>query len=331
MIICYYETTVTSFEIHGPVPPGSGPLARLNAPEYSGKIIPSLKHEFEVVAQRNIWQQDGGIRDELRTLGWGLDAVTSAVDVLGIQISSRFDEMIGVLESQLAVLESIDSSLRNPRKVQAAELIEQAAELLRRKQYDWALKNADEAIEYDKTNPAGFVAGAWALLGANRKAEAINYFINAEKFTDLYPEWVNVMIQLGRCQIEVGDFHNAKKSFGTAINFIRNNLNHHHIWPPRAHLERDLSILLYESSIAAAGAGDDTSARHHIREAVSWDARIAALAVGEPLLEGHGSVIQSALAMARTQNQHRPEYPAKSTDKPAQKHSRPIRNHDRYY
>jgi len=99
---------MTNFEIRGPVPPGSGPLARLNAPEYSGKIILPLRQEFEVVAQRTI-SQDYGIQTELRELGWSVDTVTSAVTLLGYQLAPCFDAMIQLLDLQLTMLESIDS------------------------------------------------------------------------------------------------------------------------------------------------------------------------------------------------------------------------------
>lgn len=347
---------MTEFEIRGPVPPGSGPLTRLSAPEYMGTIVPALRQEFTVVAQRTI-TQDSGIQDALRGLGWSVDTVAGAVSFLGQQLAPRFDAMLQLLDAQLDVLISIDSSLKNTRTVQAIERIKQAADLLHDGLYDWALGYADEAIDHDRRNPGGFMVGAWALVGADRKAEAIDYFANAARVASLeqiitiapneyrhnpYP-WTEVMRQLSLCQLETGFIEDSRQTLDRAISTVRDLIETYSVrewtWMLEP-LREQLAVLRYEASIAAVVAGDDMTADMHIRSAVYLDERYAQLAVGEPFFEEHPQIIQSALAIA-TRNINPDQIaeaatgpvrkPTEPTSRPAKGRSKFIRNYDKYY
>jgi len=121
-----------------------------------------------------------------------------------------------------------------------------------------------------------------------------------------YP-WIDVMRQLSRCQLEVGYIEASRQTLDKAISGVN-----HHIsdfgqranWYddcPTLRKNKDLkqlAILEYEASIAAAVAGDDDAAASHIESAVKIDIQFAQLALGEPFFEGHELIIKSALAIA---------------------------------
>jgi tetratricopeptide (TPR) repeat protein len=322
---------MANFEIHGPIDPGSGAFQRLAAPEFSGRIIDPLRQQFIDTAGRAVLSIEG-LGAKLETLGWGIDNVAESVTSLQDQIVPRFDVQIHFLSEQLSLLKSIDSSLKNPRRVQAAERIEQASELLGFMQYDVALRYAKEAIDHDASNPGGYIAAGWALVGSNKIDNATYYFAKATHVTSDYSPWLESMRQLSRCQLIVGNTSWARENLNRAIrrssSYIENQKQHVENLEIRANksplsyeyirpsileeakrilrsLEMDLAGLEYEASIANAADGDDEEAKRLIEAAIQTDIRFAHLAIGEPLLEGHDEIRIHAISFASAIEQDR--------------------------
>jgi hypothetical protein len=306
---------MTDFEIRGPIQPGSGPLQRLTAPESIGHIDDPLKQQFVAAAERTA-TNIAGIREDLSSIGWSVDTVADAVTSLESQLIPRFDAQVSYLGQQLSILQSIDASLKSPRRVAAAERIEQTADLLRSRMYDRALRYALDALEHDATNPGGFIAAGWALIGKGNVAGSIDYFVDASKVSRDYSSWFESMRQLAKCQLAIGDTHWARENLNRAINSqvrkideqrqhvsnIEESTNHYHLNAAIEILksrEFDLGVLHYEAAIATAFDGDYQAAADNMDSAVHIDLRFAQLAVGEPMLEKHTPVVAHALAVAR--------------------------------
>jgi hypothetical protein len=307
---------MVKFEITGPIPAGAGPLERLAAPGFKGSIADDpLKSQFVAAAERTALSVEG-VRRELSAIGWGVDTIADAVTSLESQLVPRFDSQVELLGQQLSILHSIDASLKSPNRIQAAERIQQTAPLLKAGFYERALQYAHDALRHDATNPAGYIAAAWALIGKGNIVGSTDYFADASRIAKDYQTWFESMRQLAKCQLAIGDTHWAKENLSRAINRVNNKIDsqsqhilsiegsadEHILIQAAAILEgfkSDLAILHYEASIAATADGDYQAATEYIGKAVEFDLRFAQLVVGEPMLEGHVPVISHALSVAR--------------------------------
>lgn len=306
------------FELQGPVPPGSGPLTRLMAPEYSGRVIDPIKHEFVVTYQHYFSQHYfsnpadvrsdspyAGIAEELVDLNWGVEAILGAVEALRDQLVSRFDAMLQYMNQQNGLLASIDDSLKNPHRVQASERIKQSVQCLNTKQFDWALQYAREAVEHDATNPGSFMAAGWAHVGMGQTREAVGYFSRATHVATEYQPWLDSMRQLARCQIVVDDGRSALVNLEAAIGYVEEVDRAENQWKkdrPRSRKEpkiADLAALHYEASMAAASSRNNEAAKKHIETAVRMDRRYAQLAAGEPYFAARPGIVSHALGVVK--------------------------------
>lgn len=118
---------------------------------------------------------------ELRVLN--VNVVTSLIE-LEQELGLRLDAQTQILASQLDVLARIESALRRPGQIRAAERIANTAELLRRGRYERALSDAELAIADDPINPAGFVAAGWAAIGLGQGDAARRFFVEAGEASD---------------------------------------------------------------------------------------------------------------------------------------------------
>jgi tetratricopeptide (TPR) repeat protein len=117
-------------------------------------------------------------------LGADIGAVAAAIGQLEADLGLRLDAQTALLGTQVTMLEQIAETLRTPAKTRAAERLEDAGELLRRERWTRALTVAEEAIDADPNNPAGFIAAAWARLGLDAPEQARDSFVEAAAASD---------------------------------------------------------------------------------------------------------------------------------------------------
>jgi hypothetical protein len=115
------------------------------------------------------------VRSTLEDLGMDVRSVVRAIDGLEGELGFRLDQQSLLLDRQVDLLVDIAQSLRTPARVRAAERLSSVGELLRRKRYERAAGAAEEAIEDDPNNPAGFIAAGWRSLSSRLRRLVVEF------------------------------------------------------------------------------------------------------------------------------------------------------------
>jgi tetratricopeptide (TPR) repeat protein len=278
---CHARSAIARIELH----------ERLLSPGLAGSVeLDPLKQAFVAAAERTAGEVEG-VRDQLTALGWTLDEVADAVASLEREMGVRLDQHTQILDSQLAVLRSIDAALRSPAKVRAAERMGDAAGLLRSRRYDRALQCAREAIDSDPNNPAAFAAAGWALVGVGQFGDAAAEFAEAwVAASDGHRGRVEYARQAGRCYLASGDVARARSLLADAVAEGGD--------AGGPHSAAGMAPLHYDAALAAAVAADMDAAARAVETAVGLDPRFAQAAVAEPLFDANPELVRRALAVA---------------------------------
>ncbi|MGO9902774.1 MAG: hypothetical protein ACLP0J_24490 [Solirubrobacteraceae bacterium] len=202
-------------------------------------------------------------------------AVWGAISRLEGSLGLRLYAQTEVLSQQLDMLKNIEVALLTPAKTRAAERIAGTGELLRRGRWERALALANEAIEADPNNPAGFRAAAWALLGLSRTEEARAHFLECAGASD-GSERSQALRQAARLTLTID---------GAAAALA--------ILPGDAEQlgDEELRAVNYDRAVYLVTDGDVDSAKRTLTHAFEEDDRYAMVACNDPLLESHPELV----------------------------------------
>jgi ribosomal protein L7/L12 len=178
-------------------------------------------------------------------------------------------------------LERIESALRHPAKVRAAERLVDAGKLLDQRRFDRALPLAQEAISDDPLNSEAFGAAAWALLGLGRLEESHDHFVEAATASAGTDE-ASYTRRAARVAFALGRAPEAEAA-------LRNVLaNSSPAAFEQAACSYDLAIYVAEHNL--------DEATENLRHATSYDSRYAAWALADPLIHAHPELLNLAVA-----------------------------------
>jgi tetratricopeptide (TPR) repeat protein len=214
------------------------------------------------------------------SIGWGTTEISSAILHMEEELGFHLSQQTALLTEQLEALERIDSALRHPAKVRAAERLADAAQLLRAKRFERTLPLAEEAIAADPLNPSAFSTAAWALLGLERLPEAREMFAEAALAADgdnrarFTRHEARVAFALGYGEAAVAAL---VRILSEAITDVE-----------RAAVLYDLCVFEAED--------DPVRAADCLGQAASHDSRYALMALVDPLLADHQDLLDLAHA-----------------------------------
>ena len=217
---------------------------------------------------------------ELRLLN--VNVVTSLM-ALEQELCLRLDAQTAILASQLDVLARIESALRRPGQVRAAERIANTAELLRRGRYERALSDAELAIADDPINPAGFVAAGWAAIGLGQGDAARRFFVEAGEASD-GDERATALRQAARITFALED--------GVAALAVL------HACDDRTSALQRLAID-YDRAVYLTASNDDAAAAEALARVLAADDRFAAMVFADIVLNQHAVLRELAATTIR--------------------------------
>jgi tetratricopeptide (TPR) repeat protein len=206
-------------------------------------------------------------------------SVARAIDGLEGELGLKLDQQSLLLDRQVDLLADIAQSLRTPARVRAAERLSSVGELLRRKRYERAAAAAEEAIEDDPNNPAGFIAAGWAQIGLEHLDAARVLFTEAAQASD-------------------GD---ARSAAGRQAARLTLALEEPQAALTRLDVETDSaqsiterSAVAYDRAVYLAELGDTTGAQASLLDAGRDEPCFLFAALADPLLTSHLVVIEAA-------------------------------------
>jgi tetratricopeptide (TPR) repeat protein len=219
------------------------------------------------------------VRNRLEDLGMDVRSVARAIDVLEGELGFRLDQQSLLLDRQVDLLADIAQSLRTPARVRAAERLSSVGELLRRKRYERAVAAAEEAIEDDPNNPAGFIAAAWAQIGLEHLDEARILFTEAAQASDGDARSV-----AGR---QAARLALALEGPQAALALLEGEAG-------SAQSVTERSAVAYDRAVYLAELGDTTAAQASLLDAGRDEPCFLFAALADPLLASHTVVIEAA-------------------------------------
>ncbi|HET6508445.1 MAG TPA: hypothetical protein VFG42_16745 [Baekduia sp.] len=254
---------------------------------FGGMPAPTLRLSWS--DQRSLEQAAAGamasavelrhLRDAVKDVELGQERVgtwiASAVWSLERDLGLRLDQQTAVLVAQRELLRSIDEALRTPAKTRAAERIADTGELLRRGRYDRALAIAQEAIDDDPNNPAGFRAAGWALCGLRRLGEARAAFAECAAASD-DDERAEALRQSARLAYLV----ESPAAALAALAAVDDQMSP----------EQERAVL-YDRAVYHAEDGDEETAGRELALAYQGDSRFALQALNDEVLRRHPALL----------------------------------------
>jgi tetratricopeptide (TPR) repeat protein len=261
---------------------------------FGSGLVGSIELEAALVQSfQRATGQIAGIRSELASLGWSIEQIPTVVSSLEHAVVVRLDQQTSYLASQLAALSSIDTALRTPAKVRAAERMSDAAGLLKSGRYERALACAEEAIEGDPNHPGGFAAAGSASIGLGRMREAAEHFLEAHAAGDEVTVNAGTHAKLAaKCLLIEGETERARTLLEEVV---RNRAPH---LQGESWNESD-ALLRYELAIACVLDGDSDSAADHLEQAIRLNTMYVPIALVEPVFSDQDDVLRRAVTVAR--------------------------------
>jgi tetratricopeptide (TPR) repeat protein len=220
---------------------------------------------------------------ELRFLNIKLATLSASIAELEQELCLRLDAQTDVLASQLDVLARIESALRRPGQVRAAERIANTAELLRRGRYERALSDAELAIEDDPVNPAGFVAAGWAAIGLGHGDQARKFLLEAGEASD-GDQRATALRQAARITFAIED--------GVAALAVLSGCDDRTTAFQRSAIEYDRAVYL-------AASNDRAGAIEALRRVLTADERFAPMVFADSVLSQDSDLREIAATVIR--------------------------------
>jgi len=219
------------------------------------------------------------VRSTLEDLGMDVRSVERAIDGLEGELGLRLDQQSLLLDRQVDLLADIAQSLRTPARVRAAERLSSVGELLRRKRYERAVAAAEEAIEDDPNNPAGFIAAGWAQIGLEHLDAARGFFTEAAQASDGDARSA-ALRQAARLTLAL---EGPKASLTRLDGDISS-----------AHSVTERAAVAYDRAVYLAEFGDTTAAQASLLDAGRDEPSFLFAALADPLLASHTVIIEAA-------------------------------------
>jgi tetratricopeptide (TPR) repeat protein len=215
------------------------------------------------------------IVEQLWRLGISQQLVVDSLVRLEGELGLRLDQQTQVLVTQTEYLARIDHALSTPAKTRAAERIADSGELLRRGRWERALAVAQEAVEGDPNNPAGFRATGWALIGLKRLAAARQSFFECGEAAD-GDERAQAFRQAARLERALAGPREAL----ALLDCIDDNVS-----------EFERRAADYDRAIYLADVGSMEGAEALLRQAIEFSDRFAWSALHDALLGEHPELL----------------------------------------
>ena len=211
-------------------------------------------------------------------LGMDVRSVARAIDGLEGELGLRLDHQSLLLDRQVDLLADIAQSLRTPARVRAAERLSSVGELLRRKRYERALAAAEEAIEDDPNNPAGFIAAGWAQIGLEHLDAARALFTEAAEASDVDARSA-AFRQAARLTLALDGPEAALTRLGEVSG---------------ANSVTERAAVTYDRAVYLADLGDTAAALVNLLDAGRAEPSFLFAALADPLLASHLVIIEAA-------------------------------------
>jgi tetratricopeptide (TPR) repeat protein len=183
----------------------------------------------------------------------------------------------------MPILSQIAETLRTPARTRAAERISDAGELLRRERYERALTLANQAIDDDPNNAAGFFAAAWASLGLDEVEQARDFFREAAQASD-GDERQSALRQAARLTFLLEGPQAALRETS---------------YSPGQLSPAEKAATDFDRAVYLSNAGESTSAAESIRTASYEDGRFCLMALTDPILSRDATVAETAAEQLR--------------------------------
>jgi hypothetical protein len=228
-------------------------------------------------------QETARVRHTLEQLRYDVQDVTQAVETLQSEIGLQLQDQTRLMIRQVELLAQIAETLRTPARTRAAERISDAGELLRRERYERALTLAQQAIDDDPNNPAGFLAAAWASLGLDDVEPARNYFREAAQASD-GDQRQTALRQAARLTFLLEGPQAALKELGDS---------------PEQLSPAEEGATDFDRAVYFSNAGESTAAAECLREASYIDGRLCLMALTDPILSRDATVAETAAEQLR--------------------------------
>jgi len=219
------------------------------------------------------------VRSTLEGLGLNVQSVARSLSGLENELGLRLHEQSMLLDRQVDLLADIAESLRTPARVRAAERLASVGELLRRKRFVRAVSIAQEAIEDDPNNPAGFIACGWAHIGLDHLDDARALFREAAQASDGDGKSAATR-QAARLALAL-DGPDASLAL---LDEVADDA--------REPIER--GAVAYDRCVYLAELGDTEKALEHLIEAGREQPSFLFAALADPLLAAHESITRAA-------------------------------------
>jgi tetratricopeptide (TPR) repeat protein len=253
---------------------GAGVVGSIDLP--SAPTLSWSEHHALVESSADLRQ----VRSTLECLDMDVRSVARAIDGLEGELGLRLDQQSLLLDRQVDLLADIAQSLRTPARVRAAERLSSVGELLRRKRYERAVAAAEEAIEDDPNNPAGFIAAGWAQIGLEHLEAARALFIEAAQASDGDARSA-VLRQAARLTL-------ALEGAKAALTILDGKVS-------SAHSVTECAAVAYDRAVYLAELGDTTAAQAGLLDAGRDEPSFLFAALADPLLVSHTVIIEAAV------------------------------------